>query len=223
MIYCRSVLESDKVSWRNGGSILPKETFFNLPAEKQETLIKAAQAEFSRVPLNEASIANILKHAQIPRGSFYQYFADKEDAFFYLLELGTKLSRDKFLEYLQQADGDLATAFIELFKQLLLDFKEEENRLFFRNIFLNMNYKTEYFFTKEMNFDNDFSNVKNVVDTTHLNTTEESEIIHIAKIFGTITLWHIVQSFAKERSYDESIHYFIKDINLLKHGLYKNT
>lgn len=202
---------------------MPKETFFNLPVEKQETLIQAALTEFSRVPLNEASITNILKHAKIPRGSFYQYFTDKEDAFFYLLELGTKLKREKLLEYLQQTDGDLADAFIELFKLLLMDFKNEENRHFFRNIFLNMNYKTEHFFTKELNFDDDFSSFIEVVDATKLNMTEENDIIHIAKIFSTMTIWHIVQSFAKERSYDESIHYFIQDINLLKTGLYKSN
>lgn len=202
---------------------MPKETFFNLPVEKQETLIQAALTEFSRVPLNEASITNILKHAKIPRGSFYQYFTDKEDAFFYLLELGTKLKREKLLEYLQQTDGDLADAFIELFKLLLMDFKNEENRHFFRNIFLNMNYKTEHFFTKELNFDDDFSSFIEVVDATKLNMTEENDIIHIAKIFSTMTIWHIVQSFAKERSYDESIRYFIQDINLLKTGLYKSN
>ena len=120
---------------------MPKETFFNLPKEKQETLLRAAKAEFSRVPLNDASIANILKQAQIPRGSFYQYFEDKEDAFFYLLEVTTKMSQEKFLEFLQQMDGDLAAAFIKLYKQLLLEFKKEEHQHFFRNIFLNMNHK----------------------------------------------------------------------------------
>src|SRR5690625_5472893 len=66
--------------------VMPKPTFFNLPKKKRDHLIQAATDEFSRVPLNEASIANIVKNADIPRGSFYQYFEDKEDAFYYLLE-----------------------------------------------------------------------------------------------------------------------------------------
>ncbi|MEH7746974.1 TetR/AcrR family transcriptional regulator, partial [Neobacillus drentensis] len=39
---------------------MPKQTFFNLTNEKQRSLINAAKKEFSRVPLHEASISNII-------------------------------------------------------------------------------------------------------------------------------------------------------------------
>lgn len=62
---------------------MPKETFFHLTDEKKSRIMSAAKKEFSRVPLSEASIARIIKDAEIPRGSFYQYFEDKEDLYFY--------------------------------------------------------------------------------------------------------------------------------------------
>ena len=65
---------------------MPSSTFLNLPAEKQEKLLKAATREFSHRPFNEASINQIIKEAGIPRGSFYMYFQDKEDLFRYLLK-----------------------------------------------------------------------------------------------------------------------------------------
>ena len=52
---------------------MPKQTFLNLPQEKQQRLLNAGFEEFSRVPAMEASISNIIKLAAIPRGSFYQY------------------------------------------------------------------------------------------------------------------------------------------------------
>ncbi len=64
---------------------MPTNTFFHLPEEKQQRLLDAAQIEFSRHSLQEASIANIVKLAEIPRGSFYQYFENKEDFIFLLL------------------------------------------------------------------------------------------------------------------------------------------
>jgi AcrR family transcriptional regulator len=57
---------------------MPKPTFFNLSTDKKENLIQAARREFSRAPLHEALISNIVKSAEISRGSFYQYFDDKE-------------------------------------------------------------------------------------------------------------------------------------------------
>lgn len=65
---------------------MPSATFFRLAPEKQERLLTAATREFSRRPFSEASINQIIKDAGIPRGSFYMYFADKEDLFRYVME-----------------------------------------------------------------------------------------------------------------------------------------
>lgn len=61
---------------------MPKNTFYHLPEKKQQRLLDAASIEFSRSTLKDASIANIVKLAEIPRGSFYQYFEDKEDLYY---------------------------------------------------------------------------------------------------------------------------------------------
>jgi AcrR family transcriptional regulator len=63
---------------------MPKQTFFNLPKEKRDRIIAAAKEVFSKNSYEEASINQIVKLAQIPRGSFYQYFADKDDLYGYL-------------------------------------------------------------------------------------------------------------------------------------------
>ena len=45
---------------------------------------------FLRNPYNVASISNIVREAGIAKGSFYQYFSDKQDLYRYLLELSTE-------------------------------------------------------------------------------------------------------------------------------------
>ena len=50
--------------------------------------------EFSQVPFSQASINRIIKLAGIPRGSFYQYFTDKEDAYRTVL---SKIAHEKAL------------------------------------------------------------------------------------------------------------------------------
>ncbi len=65
---------------------MPKETFYNLSEEKRQRIINSAEKEFFRVPLSKASIANIVTRAQIPRGSFYQYFDDLNDLYHYFFE-----------------------------------------------------------------------------------------------------------------------------------------
>lgn len=64
---------------------MPTTTFFNLPPPKREKLLRSAVGEFARRPYGEVSINRIIQGAEIPRGSFYQYFADKSDLFRHVL------------------------------------------------------------------------------------------------------------------------------------------
>ena len=45
---------------------MPSATFYNLPAEKRERLLRAAREEFSRVPYESASVNRIIQSAGIP-------------------------------------------------------------------------------------------------------------------------------------------------------------
>jgi TetR/AcrR family transcriptional regulator len=66
---------------------MPKATFFNLPADKREHIIRVAVEEFAGNDYGDVSISRIVARAGIAKGSFYQYFADKEDLYTYLLDL----------------------------------------------------------------------------------------------------------------------------------------
>lgn len=83
------------------------ETFLRLPEEKRSRFLEAAWDEFARVKFADASINQIVRRAGIPRGSFYQYFADKEDLFQYLLgDVQTQVV-GLFGEELRRGGGDL--------------------------------------------------------------------------------------------------------------------
>ena len=66
-------------SHRNLEIIMPKQTFFNLPEDKRENLINIAIEEFAENDYQTASISRIVANAGIAKGSFYQYFENKED------------------------------------------------------------------------------------------------------------------------------------------------
>ena len=86
---------------------MPKSTFYKLPEEKKQRILDAARQEFSKVPFREASINHIIKMAGIPRGSFYQYFEDKQDLYFYFIHTHEKTILDMFLKRLKQCKGDI--------------------------------------------------------------------------------------------------------------------
>ena len=203
---------------------MPKQTFIKLPIDKKETLIHAAKKEFSRVPLFEASIANIVKEAGIPRGSFYQYFEDKEDLYYFLLDEYSQLLNKRFVSILKKQNGDLMETFIESFEMMLINLQSIESRQFFRNAFLNMNYKSENTLTPEVNqeqLNTRLAEVVALVDQDKLNITNEMELIHVLKIMKAITFQNLIQVFAKDLSIDDSLRNYTLEVNLLKRGLSK--
>ncbi len=94
---------------------MPKPTFFRLPEEKRERLTEAGWKEFSTVSFEDASINRIVRGAQIPRGSFYQYFEDKADLFFHLLSTHREEAIGLMDDALREADGDPFRASLRLF------------------------------------------------------------------------------------------------------------
>lgn len=113
---------------------MPTKTFMNLPREKRLRILRAAKKEFSRVPLDKAVIANIVKEAGIPRGSFYQYFENVDDLFIYLVHYMYGIDKKKFERYLKETDNDVYEALKLRFSNTIDKLAIEENRQFRLNI-----------------------------------------------------------------------------------------
>lgn len=75
---------------------MPKETFFNLPDAKREAITEIAIEEFAEHAYGDVSISRIVARAGIAKGSFYQYFDDKDDLYGYLLQLIVERKRAMF-------------------------------------------------------------------------------------------------------------------------------
>lgn len=202
---------------------MPKITFFNLPEDKKTVLIKAAREEFSRVPLSQASITNIIKAAGIPRGSFYQYFDDKEDAFFFLLNEHVKENKQRFAAILLKQNGDLFSSMLEFYECILNE--EEDNLHFLKNIFLNMTHQIESTYARSFHDDQDRNRDYNVfaslVDRNKLNIESEQELTGIGQIIIAVTFRSFIEKFARELPNEEALEHYKMEIELLKKGLAK--
>lgn len=62
-------------------------TFENLSAEKKKRIFQALLNEFGEYPLEQAQVARIIKEVAISRGSFYKYFTDINDAYWYVYKV----------------------------------------------------------------------------------------------------------------------------------------
>ena len=75
---------------------MPKDTFYNLDKEKKKKITDELIYEFSDKPFSQVNIKTIVENLGIARGSFYQYFNDLEDSYFYMW---IKISVKKIHQY----------------------------------------------------------------------------------------------------------------------------
>ena len=73
---------------------MPHQTFFNLPEDKRQQILQVAIDEFAENDYDNVSISRIVTRTGIAKGSFYQYFADKEDLYAYLLGMLAEAKRE---------------------------------------------------------------------------------------------------------------------------------
>lgn len=94
---------------------MPKVTYFNLSDVKQKRILDAAIDEFASVTFETAKLSVIIKKADIPRGSFYQYFEDKKDLYKYVLGKAGEAKMTYMAGLLENEEGK---PFLILFKEL---------------------------------------------------------------------------------------------------------
>ena len=100
------------------------DTFLRLPEEKRRRFLDAAWEEFTRVSFAEASINQIVQRSGISRGSFYQYFRDKEELMAYLMEQGWTYLMQGYHTTLKTVGGDLFALQLTCFDAFL---RQREN------------------------------------------------------------------------------------------------
>lgn len=230
------IVSYDSVSFLEGRRLpMPKQTFFHLPEEKKKRLLEAARVEFSRVPLKDASIANIVRIAEIPRGSFYQYFEDKEDLYFYYFETVRRDSSRDMIQLMKEADGDLFKGFELYFTKMIRDILVGENAAFYRNLFMNMDYRASRKVVPHARGDQHHSHEEHkqdakelveLIDRTTLKIKNDHEMeLLIQVVMSTFftTIAHSYKTFSKSKDYsvEQAIEEFKLKLSWLKNGVYK--
>lgn len=84
-----------------------KKTFYNLPKEKRERILRVITEEFANNGFQNTSISQIAKKSDISVGSLYKYFESKEEMFSLVVKEGLDELKS-VLEALSESNADIA-------------------------------------------------------------------------------------------------------------------
>lgn len=170
---------------------MPKDTFFNLPKDKRNRIIEASIDEFSDNSYEISSINQIVKNSNIAKGSFYQYFENKEDLYKMIIEI----CGDKKNEYL--------------------------TRVLNRSEYMNFYDKLKEIYKAIITFSEDNEKVSNIINHLYRIDDIEfrNELIESSGIASNKFLYDVVKDGQEEgkikKSYDaEFISEFLYDISM---------
>ena len=198
---------------------MPKQTFFNLKEEKKEKIEKALIKEFSNNTFEKASISNIIAEANIPRGSFYQYFEDKEDAIKYIIENFIETEQKKMCEILKSTNGNIFDASLSIFDHIIERAMIPEKFKLYKNIFSELRRNnTNFFKVKKENLKN---NMELCINKEMFKFENDEELYSFLEIVNCITRIAILDVVSKRKTDKDAKENLKRQLDMLKFGVLK--
>ena len=196
---------------------MPSDTFLRLNEDKKKKLLDASFKEFSLNNFNDASINRIIKEAGISRGSFYMYFEDKKDLYFYLLDQYGEILADNIKKDLIKNRGDLFKMFQDNIEESYNSFKNN-NINFFKKSLENITIMEE---SKRTFGFRDKRLLNELIPNINLELLNDNARRHIEVIFAInmhllmVTLFKLLKNDSLDR---KLIKDYYEQLDILKYG-----
>ena len=199
---------------------MPKDTFFHLKEEKREKIEKALINEFSKGSFEKASISNIVAEAKIPRGSFYQYFENKEDAIKYVVYKYSKIEKNKLSDLLEETNGNIFEATLKIYDYMVEKATDNEKLKLITNILQELRKNNISIFDRQEDIkEKEIINKK--INHELLKIKEPDDLEYIMKILGTITRNIAIETVKGKVTKEEGRYDLKREIEILKKGMQK--
>lgn len=197
---------------------MPKETFYNLDEPKRKKILNAAIKEFTDNELHKARVSNIIKEAHIPRGSFYQYFEDLDDLYYYVIDgvfdnifyegkKHAELTRDIF-EYAELT-----------FEIDLNGYMNDKRHKFIMNVLKSIGSNVEYLEHHNNKRREYIMSVMNRMDLSNIRYHSDLDKIQLYELLQNIKRIVIQKSLMTNMTKDEAKDLLRWHLDILKHGL----
>ena len=202
---------------------MPSSRFFKLPDEKRSKILKAALSELAQFPVDDISINRIIHSADISRGSFYQYFEDKDDLLEYVFSDFRQVMTKEIKDSIEQNQGDMFEVGMEILEKIVAMGSREENRRIFVNVF-------SYVKVAQSSLERVIADEEALVDgfvryidRSRLKFTSDEEVRELMKLGLALFKDSVCRCFADIDNAPAIMETFRKRIEIIKYGAWKQS
>lgn len=198
---------------------MPSSRFLKLPEEKRSKILQAVRAELAEFPVNELSINRIIRSADISRGSFYQYFEDKEDLLEYVFSDFKQAVMHEIMQSLQRNQGDMFEVGIDILQKIIAVGSRDENRRIFVNVFSYIRVAQDSFQKALANEEALVESFLGYIDRSRLRFKSDDEIREIMKLGLAVFKDSVCRCFADIDNASVIMDNFRMRMEILKYGI----
>lgn len=202
---------------------MPTGRFNRLSDQKKKIIREAAIKEFARVPFEKASINQIIRNAEISRGSFYTYFLDKHDVLSFIFEENQKQLKNQCMKFLRENGGDYIGMLRDLFGYLAYKIRETQDMMqLVRNVSAYQNGAALFGVNHSLGeYDEQLDEVFSYADMsrTWVKNKEDKEALMMLGISALFLA--LSQFYQNPDEIDEIRRRLDKKLYLLQYGIYK--
>lgn len=204
-----------------GGDKMPNKAFGNLSSNKKRKLEQAALEEFSRYTYDQISINRIIQAIDMPRGSFYLYFNDKEDLYLYIFSKYHKILLDFILDVVKDND-DIIVTYQVLFDKIIEYSQNGHQKNLLKNFFIGLNHNIENKAVKSLTCEQNNIDLFNIIlDKISSKYKDQDSVLDIIDILTNVlvhslTGYYILNldlNFVKKR--------FNNQLSIIRRGILK--
>ncbi|MED9924935.1 MAG: TetR/AcrR family transcriptional regulator [Clostridia bacterium] len=161
-----------------------------------------------------------MTNAQIPRGSFYQYFEDKEDAIKYIIQKFILAEEELIGKILINTNGDIFESAIKMYDYMVEELLKDNSFKLVRNILQELKKENFNIFDKNNKLGNK-SQLNNLINKETLNLDNEEDLYYIMKIITIMTRTEAIEVISKKETKDQGTEDLKRELEILKRGMKK--
>lgn len=197
---------------------MPKETFLNLDESKRKKIFDAAVKEFTNYELHKCRVSSIIKEAGIPRGSFYQYFEDLDDLYYYVVDDVFDRIFDDGYKY-SQLTNDIFEYAILTFEVDYQGFTCHNRHRFIRNVMKSIGSNIEYLEHHNMKRKNYILEILERMDLSKIRIKGQKDKIRLYELIQSVKRIVIQKSLMDKLTKTDAMELLKWHLNILENGL----
>lgn len=199
---------------------MPRDAFNKLKPKKKKQIFQAAKLAFTINSYEDVSISQIIKEVGISRGSFYLYFENKLDLYFYVLSYNRDELSQIFINDINKRKS-VFEIFTDLFEELIKYLSQEDPQFIERTI-LNLNPKIILYFTSGFKNTNgteiDYSLIG---DYDKLRINDKKDYIAILEMMTSLIIMEYSFVLLNRYTVDTARSNLLKKFDFIKKSVYK--